>query len=378
MNDISAKNVSRRKFLKAGTVGAGAAAGALAMPSVVTAQSPIVLKMQSSWPATHIFQEMAQQYVDRVNAMAGGRLKIDLLPSDAVVKAFQIQDAVQDAVLDAGHHVPAYWYGKNKAASLFGTGPVYGTDGSVFLAWFQYGGGKDMYNELVTDILGLNLVAFYHMAMPTQPLGWFKQPVTSADEINGLKYRTVGLAADVFQAMGASVTQLPGGEIIPAMERGVIDAFEFNNPTADRQFGAQDVGKHYMLGSYHQACETFEVVFNKDKFDSLDDDLKAILEFASEASSTANFGLAMERYSNDLQGLISEDGVTVHRTPQSIMEAQLQAWDQVVDSLAADAFFKKVIDSQKAFSERVGYYLHLNQADYKLAYEHYFPGKLGT
>ncbi len=376
MTEIAEKDVSRRKFLKGGTIAAGAAAGALAMPAVVTAQTATVLKMQSSWTVSDIFQEMAQQYADRVNAMSGGRLTIDLLPGGAVVAPFQVQDACHDGVLDAAHTVPAYWYGKNKAASLFGTGPVFGTDGHQLLAWIQYGGGKDFYRELVQDVLGLNLVGFFCMPMPTQPLGWFNEPIASADQMEGLKYRTVGLSADVNQAMGLAVTQLPGGEIVPAMERGVIEAFEFNNPTSDRRFGAQDVVKNYMLGSYHQACETFELIFNKTKFDSLADEQKAILEYAAEAANTANFGLAMENYSNDLQGLINEDGVNVARTPQAVLEAQLVAWDTVVDQLAGDEFFKKVIDSQRAWGERVAFYMIMNQTDYKAAYEHYFPGKL--
>ncbi len=376
MTDVSAKNVSRRKFLRTGALGAGAAAGALAMPSVVTAQTATVLKMQTSWTVSDIFHEMAQQYADRVNAMSGGRLTIDLLPGGAVVAPFQVQDACHDGVIDAAHTVPAYWYGKNKAASLFGTGPVFGTDGFQLLAWSQYGGGQDLYLELVQEILGLNLVGFWSLPMPTQPLGWFNEEITSAEQMEGLKYRTVGLSADVNQAMGLAVTQLPGGEIVPAMERGVIEAFEFNNPTSDRRFGAQDVVKNYMLGSYHQACETFEIILNKTKFDSLSDEQKAILEYAAEAASTANFGIAMDNYSKDLQGLINEDGVNVKRTPQAVMEAQLAAWDTVVEQLSSDAFFKKVIDSQRAWAERVAFYMIMNQADYKAAYEHYFPGKL--
>jgi TRAP-type mannitol/chloroaromatic compound transport system substrate-binding protein len=308
MTEIDPKNVSRRKFLKSGTVAAGAAAGALAMPAVVTAQSPIVLKMQSSWPASDIFQEQAQQYVDRVQRMSGDRIRIDLLPAGAVVGAFDVQDAAHDGAIDAAHTVPVYWYGKHKGASLFGTGPVWGGNAANVLAWIQYGGGKDFYRELVQDILGLNLVGFFGFPMPAQPLGWFKNEMTSADQLNGLKYRTVGLAADLFQAMGVSVTQLPGGEIVPAMDRGVIDAFEFNNPTSDRRFGAQDVAKNYMLGSYHQASESFEFIFNRDRFESLDPDLQAILEIATEAASTANYGLALNQYSIDLQTLQSEGG----------------------------------------------------------------------
>ena len=375
MADVSKKSVSRRKFLRGGALAAGAAAGGLAMPAVVTAQSPQVIRMQSSWTSSDIFQEMAQQYADRVNAMSGGRLQVDLTPAGAIVQAFQVQDAVADGVLDAAHTVPAYWYGKHKAASLFGTGPVYGWEGPQMLAWVQYGGGKDLYRELVQEVLGLNLVGWFAMPMPEQPLGWFKEEITSVDQLKGLKYRTVGLATDVMQAMGLSVTQLPGGEIVPALERGVIDAFEFNNPTSDSRFGAQDVASVYMLGSFHQAAETFEIIFNKDVFDGLDPDLQAIVEYATEAANTANYGTAMDNYSRDLQKLI-DGGTIVKRTPDDVLQAELVAWDKVIEELAQEEFFKKVLDSQKEWAERVGFYLQTNNAGYKLAYEHYFPGKL--
>ena len=373
---IDTKATSRRGFLKGGLLaGAGAAATTLAAPHVARAQG-MTLKMQTSWGASAIFQDFAKQYVDRVEQMSGGRLKIDLLPAGAVVKAFQVQDACNDGVIDMAHTVTAYWYGKNKAASLFGTGPVFGADAHQILAWINQGEGKDLYRELVQDILGLNLVGFFAMPMPTQPLGWFKKEIKSIDDLRGLKYRTVGLATDIMQGLGMKVTQLPGGEIIPALERGVIEAFEFNNPTSDRQFGAQDVAKHYYLSSYHQAAEFFEIIVNKDVYEGLDPDLQAILRYAAEAASTANFALGMDRYSEDLQKLINEDGVKVHRTDESILRAQLESWDKVLDKLTQDPFFKKVVDSQKAWSERVAFYYLLNQADYKLAYDHYFPGKL--
>ena len=369
------KKVSRRKFLKGGALAGTAAAATVAMPNISRA-APVTLKMQSSWGATAVFQEFAKQYVDRVEAMSGGQIKIDLLPAGAVVKAFAVQDAAHDGVIDAAHTVTAYWYKKNKAASLFGTGPVFGANASQILAWIQYGGGKELYNELTNKILGLNLVGFFAMPMPTQPLGWFKKEVKSADDLKGLKYRTVGLATDIMQGMGLKVTQLPGGEIVPALERGVIEAFEFNNPTSDKEFGAHDVSKIYMMGSYHQAAEFFEITFNKTKFDSLDPAHRAILEYAAEAANTANYGLAMDRYSNDLQWLISKGGVNVYRTPQSVMDAQLKSWDKVLAELEKDGFFKKVVDSQKAWSERVAFYDLMNTADYKLAYKHYFPGKV--
>ncbi|MDJ0935125.1 MAG: TRAP transporter substrate-binding protein [Kiloniellales bacterium] len=366
---------TRRRFLTGAAAVTAGAATTVAMPNVSRAQT-VTLKMQGSWGAKSIFTDMAQQYVERVEKMAGGRLKIDYLPAGAVVKAFQVQDACNKGVLDGAHSVTAYWYGKNKAASLFGTGPVFGCNAAQILAWIHFGGGKELYRELVQDILKLNLVGFFAMPMPTQPLGWFKKKVSSADDLKGLKYRTVGLATDIMQGMGLKVTQLPGGEIMPALEKGVIEAFEFNNPTADSQFGAQDVSKHYHMGSYHQAAEFFEIMYNKDRYEGLPAEHQAILEYAAEAANTANYGYAMDRYSADLQKLINESGVNVYRTDASIMKAQLGSWDKTLDRLNKDPFFKKVVDSQRAWSERVGFYDLVNAADYKLAYEHYFPGKL--
>ena len=367
----------RRKFLKGGLAAtAGAAAGILGAPAVVTAAAPKVIKMQTSWPASDIWMDFARQYVERVEKMSGGRLKIDLLPAGAVVGAFQVLDAVNDGVLDAAHTVPVYWYGKHKAASLFGTGPVFGGSATTMLSWFYAGGGQDLYRELTQDIMGLNVYGFYGFPMFAQPFGWFKKPVTTAAELQGFKYRTVGLAADLLQKMGMSVAQLPGGEIVPAMERGVIDAFEFNNPSSDMRFGAQDVAKYYYLSSYHQASESFEFLFNKDSFDDLDDDLKAILQYGVESASTANTAMAMDNYSKDLKALQEKHGVNVERTSKDILDAQLKAWDQLIPDLEKDPFIKKVLDSQRAWVERVVFYELMNAPDYALAYNHYFPGKL--
>ncbi len=375
MTSTTKAPVSRRSFLKVGAAAGGVAAGGLAAPAVL-AQAPIVIKMQTSWPASDIWMDFARQYVERVEKMSGGRLKIDLLPAGAVVAAFQVLDAVNDGVLDAAHSVPVYWYGKNKAASLFGTGPVFGGSATTMLAWFQQGGGQEFYRELTQDIMGLNVVGHLGFPMPAQPFGWFKGQVNTVADIQGFKYRTVGLAADLLQSMGMSVAQLPGGEIVPAMERGVIDAFEFNNPSSDMRFGAQDVAKNYYLSSYHQASEAFEFLFNKDMLEDLDEDLRAILEYSVEATSTANTAIALDNYSADLVKLQTESGVTVHRTSKEILSAQLDAWDKLIVDLETDPFMKRVLDSQRAWVERVVFYEIMNAPDYALAYDHYFPGKL--
>lgn len=367
-------STSRRKFLKGGLA---AAVGSVAVGfPMISVGAPLVVKMQTSWPSSDIWMDFARQYTDRVERMAGGRLKIDLLPAGAVVKAFQVMDAVNDGILDAAHTVPVYWYGKHKAASLFGTGPVFGGSATTMLAWFNAGGGRELYRELTQDIMGLKVYGLLGFPMPAQPFGWFKGEVNTAADLQGFKYRTVGLAADLMQKMGMSVAQLPGGEIVPAMERGVIDAFEFNNPSSDMRFGAQDVAKNYYLSSYHQASESFEFLFNKDFFDDLDDDLKAILEYGVESASTANTAIALDNYSKDLQTLQEKYGVKVHRTSKEILDAELKAWDQIIPDLEKDPYMKKVLDSQRAWVERVVFYELMNSPDYNLAYSHYFPGKL--
>ncbi len=361
---------TRRKFLRLAGAGAAGVTATIAMPQISRAQTT-VLKMQGSWGAGDIFNDYANEYVKRVNEMGGGRLKIQYLTAGAVVKAFEVQDAVNKGVLDAGHLVPAYWYGKNRAASLFGTGPCYGWDANQFLAWF-YGPGQAFYKDLTQKVLGLNIVGWFLMPMPTQPLGWFKKEPKTPDDLKGLKYRTVGLATNVMQAMGCKVTQLPGGEIIPAMEKGVIEAFEYNNPTSDRRFGAADVAKVYMLSSYHQPSEVLEIEFNKTKFDSLEKEHQAVIRYAIEAASSSNLWTAYEHYPEDLQALIHKDKVTVKRTPESILKAQLDAWDKVVAQYDKQEWFKKISDNQKAWAKNVAYYQLLNAHDTKLAYDHYF------
>jgi TRAP-type mannitol/chloroaromatic compound transport system substrate-binding protein len=362
---------NRRKFLKGTAATAAGATAALAAPNISRAQSTTI-KMQGAWAPQDILNEFAEDYVARVNEMGGERLRIDYLISGSVVKPFSIYDAVHQGVLQGGHTVPAYVYGKNKATSLFGTGPCFGWNAHQALGWIYFGGGAEMYRELMQEIIGFNIVSFFSTPMPTQPLGWYKNEVKSAADLEGMKFRTVGLATEVFQRMGVAVTQLPGGEILPAMQQGVIDGFEFNNPSSDRLLGAPDVAKNYMLGSYHQPNEFFEIIYNKDIYDGLAAEQQAILRYSAEAASSATLWKAFDRYSKDLIALQEEDGVTVFKTPSDVMQAQLKAWDEVVEQLSSDDFFRRVIESQRDWCKRVVFYDLYNSADYKLAYEHYF------
>lgn len=365
--DTSPHNAGRRKFLAGAAV---ATAATVAMPNVSRAQT-VNWRFQSTWPQQDIFHEMAADYVRIVNQMSGGRLNLELLPAGAVVGALQMQDAVIAGALDGGHGVTAYWYGKNKAYSLFGTPPAFGWDAHQMMAWIRYGGGQELYDELVQEILGLDLVGFFAMPMPTQPLGWFSSEITSADQLRGMRYRTVGLAADLMNEFGAAVTILGGPDIVPSLDRGVIDGAEFNNPSSDRILGFSDVSRDWMLQSYHQDAESFEIIFNKTRFDGLPEELQAIVRYAADAASSDNYWKAMNRYPEDFEAL-REAGVNMHITPESILQAQLEAWDVVIEASSGDEFFARVIESQKAFCEKcVGWFLQ-NQAPKRPAYEHFF------
>jgi TRAP-type mannitol/chloroaromatic compound transport system substrate-binding protein len=372
----STPSAGRRGLLKAAAVGAVGTA-VLATPQVSRAQT-VTLRFQSTWPQRDIFHEFAQDFVTRVNNMAGGRLRLELLAAGAVVGAFQLIDAVHAGTLDGGHGVSAYWFGKNKAFSLFGTSPPWFGDANQLLGWFYYGGGEALYNELMHDILRLNVVGFQSGPMPTQPLGWFRNAVERPEQLRGLRYRTVGLATDLFNEMGVAVVALPGGEIVPALERGVIDGAEFNNPSSDRVLGFPDVARNFMIQSFHQRTESFEILFNRQRYQSLPQELQALLRHSSEAASADMSWKLQDRYSRDLVAL-AQQGVNVRTTPRPILDAQLRAWDTVVQRLEADnsspgagPFFKKVCDSQREWCRRVGGFFLRYEASPVISYNHFF------
>jgi TRAP-type mannitol/chloroaromatic compound transport system substrate-binding protein len=274
--------------------------------------------------------------------------------------------------LDGGHGVVAYWYGKNSAIALWGSGPAFGMDPNMVLAWHYFGGGKALLEEIYSG-LNMQVVSFLIGPMPTQPLGWYKNPITKADDFKGLKFRTVGLSIDVFTALGAAVNALPGAEIVPAMDRGLLDAAEFNNASSDRILGFPDVSKICMLQSFHQASEQFEVLFNKPKYDALADDLKSIIAHAAESASANMSWKAIDRYSQDYIELQQKDGVKFYKTPDEVLKAQLDAWDKIVEAKSAEnPMFKRVLDSQRAFAERAARWQNDTLVNYKMAFNHFF------
>jgi TRAP-type mannitol/chloroaromatic compound transport system substrate-binding protein len=363
------KTSTRRRFLK---VAAAGAAAAVAAPTVVSAQGPISMRWQSTWPSKDIFHEYALDYAKKVNDMTGGDLKIEVLPAGAVVPAFGLLDAVSKGVLDGGHGVLVYHYGKQTALALWGSGPGFAMDANMLLSWHRYGGGKELLAKLYESI-GANVVSFPYGPMPTQPFGWFKKPIAKADDIKGLKYRTVGISIDVFTAMGAAVNALPGGEIVSAMDRGLLDAAEFNNATSDRVLGFPDVSKVCMLQSYHQNAEQFEIMFNKDKYAALPEKMKAIISNAVDAASADMSWKAVDRYSKDYAEMQSKDNVKFYKTPDAILKQQLEVYDEVVKKKSAEnPLFKEILQSQLAFAKRTTQWEQDTVVSRKMAYDHYW------
>ncbi len=366
---------ARRKFLRAAT-GVAAAGATLGFPMIAKGQAgPITMRWQSTWPAKDIFHEYALDYAKKVNDMTGGDLKIEVLPAGAVVPAFGLLDAVSKGTLDGGHGVLVYHYGKQTALALWGSGPAFGMDGNMLLSWHKYGGGRELLQKLYASI-GANVVSFPYGPHPTQPLGWFKKPITKVEDFKGLKYRTVGISIDVFTGMGAAVNALPGGEIIPAMDRGLLDAAEFNNASSDRLLGFPDVSKVCMLQSFHQNAEQFEIMFNKTRFDALPDKMKAIISNAVEAASADMSWKAIDRYSQDYIELQTKQNVKFYKTPDSILQKQIEIYDTVADKKSAEnPLFKEIVESQKKFAERTVRWDLDTYVNRRMAYNHYFGQK---
>ena len=367
---------SRRKFLAAAATGTAGAVAA-GFPMIAKAQAgPISMRWQSTWPAKDIFHEYALDFAKKVNDMTGGDLKIEVLPAGAVVPAFGLLEAVSKGTLDGGHGVLGYHYGKQNALALWNSGPAFGMDANMLLSWHKYGGGAELLAKLYASIGITTVQSFLYGPMATQPLGWFKKPVTKPEDFKGLKFRTNGLAIDLFTAMGAAVNALPGGEIVPAMDRGLLDAAEFNNATSDRLLGFADVSKVCMLQSYHQSAETFEIMFNKPKYDALPAKMKAIINNAVEAASADMSWKAIDRYSKDYIELQTKDKVKFYKTPDTVLQKQLTLWSEIMAKKSAEnPLFKEIAASQAAFAERAVKWDQDTYVSRRMAVSHFFGGK---
>ena len=365
----AAGGAPRRRFLAR-----AAAAAGLGFPALARAQGPIGLRWQSTWAAKDILHEYALDFAKKVNDMTGGDLRIEVLAAGAVAQPSALLEAVSKGALDGGHGLLAYHYGRHPAFALWGTGPAFGMDANMVLAWHKYGGGRQLLRKL-HDAVGANVVSFPYGPMPTQPLGWFRKPIARPEDLKGLDIRAEGLAGEIYAAMGATASALPPGEATSALRRGVLEGAEFNNVSSDRILGFPEVARVCMLQSYHQSAEQLEILFNRAKFEALPPKIRAIIEAAVEAASSDMSWKAIERYSRDHSELREKDGLRMLRTPDTVLRRQLSAFDQVAKERAADPLFREIEESQRRFAQRaVRWYLD-TQVSPNLAYSHYFEGK---
>lgn len=364
------KTPTRRRFL---ATSAATGATALGFPMIARSQTPITLRFQSTWPLKFIYHEFAVDWCKKASDLTGGRLKIEMLPAGAVVPGLQVVDAVSKGVLDGGHGIPAFWFGKNIAFGLYGAGPDFGMDANQLIGWVEYGGGKELFAE-IQRAAQLNIVSYLGGPVPCEPMGWFKKEIKGPADLKGLKFRTSGLAVEMFTALGMSAVQMAPADIVPALDRGLLDGAEFASATDDRIMGFPDVAKFYLQQSYHMANNFCEVMFNKSKHDALPEDIRAILKYVPHAAHADMAWKSMHRMSQDYIDVQTKDKVKVYRTPKSILNAQLKAWDTVIERhSSANPLFAKVIASQKAWAKRVMYWHNNVQVSQIDAYAHYFP-----
>jgi TRAP-type mannitol/chloroaromatic compound transport system substrate-binding protein len=360
-------NLKRRAVL-----GSGAAALAATASVAVQAQAATRLKIQTAVPTASIYFDLMKRFGERVDKMSGGRLKLEILPDGAVVGAFEILDAVDKGVVDGGFAWTHYWSGKNTAAALFSNpaaGAGTGLDQQSHMAWLAQGGGNALYEKLFAEGLKVNIKPFMMQPMGPDPFGWFKTPINSIADMKKMKYRSPpGLTGEIFKEMGITAVAMPGGEIVPAAQRGVIDAAEWIGPADDMILGFHNVFKHYYLQGLHQSTDVGELLINKAAWDKLPADLKAVVEGAVLATHAETMQFNVHRNAVALQKLKTDHKVTVHDTPKEFFKEFMRATGVVYGREAGrNALFKEVLESQRAFAKLVvPYWTKINGLYYQM------------
>ena len=365
-------NWTRRLVL---STGAFAIAGLLGIGNIAHAQQVTRMKIQTGVPTASIYFDLMKRFGDRVDKMSNGRVKMEILPDGAVVNAFEILDAVDKGVVDGGFAWTHYWSGKNSAAALFSNpaaGGGTGMDQLSHMAWLSQGGGNALYEKLYSDGLKVNIKPFMMQPMGPDPFGWFKTPINSIEDMKKMKYRSPpGLTGEIFKEMGINAVAMPGGEIVPAAQRGVIDAAEWIGPADDMILGFHTVFKHYYLQGLHQSSDVGELLLNKNVWNKLAPDLKAVIEGAVMATMTETYAFNVHRNAVALDKLKKEHKVTVHDTPKEFFAAFMKATNVVYDRESnRNPLFKEVLESQRAFAKTVvPYWTKINGLYYYLGSE---------
>ena len=351
--------------------------GSLAPPAA-TAQQPVTLKMQASWPASLTLFDNFKMFAERVDKLSAGRLKIETLPAGAIVPAFEVLDATNKRVIDGAHTWAAYWVGKHKAAVLFTGGPggTFGMDFIDVIGWYYEGGGLELYQQFYKDILKLNVVPIPILPSGPQAFGWFKRPIKNLADFKGMKCRQTGMAAEVYTAMGMTVVNMPGGEIIPAAQRGVIDCAEWIGGVEDLRLGFQTVWKYHYTPGMHENVTIGEILINGDVWKGLAPDHQEIIKSAAMETFVRWWARWQRQNADAIKELQEKHKVQILRTPDDILYAFLKAWDKIAAQEAEkDPFFKKVLESQRQYASIVVPAKRFMFPTYNFAADHYWPMK---
>jgi TRAP-type mannitol/chloroaromatic compound transport system substrate-binding protein len=351
-------------------------AGSYSSPAPATAQTPIKWKVQTAWPTGTFPDDAAKLLAQTIDKNSGGRLKLELSPAGAVVPPFEIQDAVNRGVLDAGHTTPGYIVGKLKAFGPLTHGPLFGMDFIDYYGWYWDGGGHELLNEAYQQKLKMSVVSFQVHPEGPQAMGWFKKEIRSFNDIKGQRYRIYAAGAEVYSKLGIASVVLAGGEIVPALERGAIDGAEWINCSDDKILGIDKVAKYHYAPGMHEPTTVGEFIINKAKWDALPADLKEIVKTSIQASYWNHFVRFQVKTAKACQDLLAA-GIKIIKTTDELNKAFLRAYDEIwLAEAAKDDFYKKVIDSQKKYSELVVPYRLSYWPNYNFIAEHYYKDKI--
>ena len=352
-----------------------ALAGALAWSGTALAQTK-TLKMQSTWPASLTLQDNFKMFADRVDKLTGGSLKIEVLAAGQIVPPFEILDATSKKVIDGGQGISYYWVGKNKAATLFSNTPagIVGMDQMDFLGWIYEGGGLEMWQELYQKELKLNVIAFPMMPASPQALGWFRKPIQSVEDFKGMKCRQTGIVAEVYKRMGMNTVNMPGGEIVPSAERGVIDCAEWVGGIEDLRLGLPQVWKYHYTPGPHEMSSVGEVIFNTEVWAGLTPQQQEAIRSAATETFVRWWVLWQKQNADAIEEMQTKHGTQILRTPPEILTEFFKAWDAIAqEEMAVNPFFKKVYELQKAYAAKVVPAKRFMFPPYSFGANYYFP-----
>ena len=366
-----------RKYLTAALAAAAVVMFAgTQFPAESQSTTKFVLKGQSSHPAASNFHLVFKQWGEAVEKMSGGRVKVEALPAGAIVPAFEVFDGTSRGVLDVGASPFGYILGKSLVGIPLSHGPLFGMDGTDYWAWYYDGGGMALLEEFYRDVLKMNVVGFPVPTDYPQGMGWFKKPIKDLNDLKGVKYRIYGIGAETYGRLGVSVVTIPGGEIVPALERGVIEGAEWINCEEDRKLGLHNVAKHYYTPGMHEPVTGGQIIVNGNVWKKLPDDIKEIMKVAS-VYATVQRNFALNRETAVACQTLIKAGVTLHRTPDDILKNFLDEWEKIQSEYAAkDPFYKKVIDSQKKYAELIVPFKLSWFPPYNFAGEYYWKDKV--